>query len=91
MFPTEGVELFRKGWQNQGLKYEQLMYNASDKINSPLIDFASRFPPRQLEAEAFRPKMSKIGVGSTKNGFRASDLHPEGLKRGQFDDFSKSR
>ena len=38
------------------------------------IDFASRFPPRQLEAN----KNSKLALGTLKNESGASDLPPEG-------------
>ena len=43
------------------------------------IDFASRFPPRHLDA--LHPKMPDIDIGSMKNGSAESDLLPEGPKK----------
>ena len=41
--------------------------------------FASRFPPRHLET--CRPEISKLDLGTIKNGSAASDLPPEGPKK----------
>ena len=50
------------------------------------IDFASRFPPRHLET--CRPEISKLDLGTIKNGSAASDLPPEGPKKKSWADLT---
>ena len=45
------------------------------------IDFASRFPPRQLEARGFGAKILELGIESMKIESGACDLPPEGSKK----------
>ena len=50
------------------------------------IDFASRFPPRHLET--CRSEISKLDLGTIKNGSAASDLPPEGPKKKSWADLT---
>ena len=46
-----------------------------------LIDFASRFPPRQLEARGFEAKILELGIETLKIESGACDLPPEGSEK----------
>ena len=54
-----------------------------------IIDFASRFPPRQLEARGFGAKILELGIGTMKIESGACDLPPEGSKEKSYDQFAK--
>ena len=45
------------------------------------IDFASRFPPRQLEARGFEAKILELGIETLKIESGACDLLPEGAEK----------
>ena len=45
------------------------------------IDFASRFPPRQLDARGFEAKILELGIKTTKIESGACDLPPKCSKK----------
>ena len=51
------------------------------------IDFASRFPPRQLDAKGFEAKILELGIETMKIESGACDLPPEGTKEKSFGKF----
>ncbi len=58
-------------------------------MDPSLIDFASRFPPRQLEARGFEAKILELGIETLKIESGACDLPPEGTKIKSFGKFVK--
>ncbi len=50
-------------------------------FSSEKIDFASRYPPRQLNARGFEAKILEVGIGTTKIESGVCDLPPERSKK----------
>ena len=60
-------------------------------IEATGIDFASRFPPRQLEARGFEAKILELGIETMKIESGACDLPPEGTKEKELEDGYRMR